>query len=261
MWYPGYWGTAVGYYGGINYGYGYNGYGYYGGYWRGERFFYNRDVNRITNIRITNVYSQRVVERSRFGHVSYYGGPGGTDIRPTSNQLAAGRERRFGAINQQLEQERFARSNPAQRARENRGRPEIAATPRPGEFRGSGIVRATRAGAAYKEPPREVRGGREAGRSAPAPVERVPARNFPQQAAPNRQMERGAPAQPRNERPVYRNNNPGAVQRNQREAHPPQARQAEPRRTEARPQERNAHPQNEGKREGGNGRGPGRGHQ
>src|SRR6266567_3906836 len=33
VWYEGYWGPVVGFYGGINYGFGYNGFGYYGGYW------------------------------------------------------------------------------------------------------------------------------------------------------------------------------------------------------------------------------------
>src|ERR1017187_10551898 len=38
-WYPGYWGLNVGYYGGINYGFGYFGTGFYGGFWEGGRFF------------------------------------------------------------------------------------------------------------------------------------------------------------------------------------------------------------------------------
>ena len=33
VWHPGYWGPQVGFYGGINYGYGYGGRGYEGGYW------------------------------------------------------------------------------------------------------------------------------------------------------------------------------------------------------------------------------------
>src|SRR3974377_487169 len=34
----GYWGTRIGFYGGINYGFGYTGFGYHGGYWRGDAF-------------------------------------------------------------------------------------------------------------------------------------------------------------------------------------------------------------------------------
>jgi hypothetical protein len=47
LWYPGYWGLTVGYYGGINYGFGYFGTGFYGGYWHGGRFFYNGAYNHL----------------------------------------------------------------------------------------------------------------------------------------------------------------------------------------------------------------------
>ncbi|MEO6923394.1 MAG: YXWGXW repeat-containing protein, partial [Bryocella sp.] len=42
LWNAGYWGRNIGYYGGINYGYGYFGSGFYGGYWNSGRFMYNR---------------------------------------------------------------------------------------------------------------------------------------------------------------------------------------------------------------------------
>src|SRR5580698_10393031 len=42
FWHAGYWGRSIGYYGGINYGFGYFGTGFYGGYWNGGRFWYNR---------------------------------------------------------------------------------------------------------------------------------------------------------------------------------------------------------------------------
>ncbi len=41
-WFPGRWGLSVGYYGGINYGFGYFGVGFYGGFWAGSHFMYNR---------------------------------------------------------------------------------------------------------------------------------------------------------------------------------------------------------------------------
>ena len=37
----GYWGPHVGFYGGINYGFGYGGVGYEGGRWEGGHFAYN----------------------------------------------------------------------------------------------------------------------------------------------------------------------------------------------------------------------------
>src|SRR5277367_999403 len=47
LWNPGYWGPTVGFYGGINYGFGYGGHGYEGGYWNGGHFFYNREVTHV----------------------------------------------------------------------------------------------------------------------------------------------------------------------------------------------------------------------
>src|ERR1700756_4315444 len=44
LWNDGYWGPTVGFYGGINYGFGYTGEGFYGGEWRGRSFYYNRAV-------------------------------------------------------------------------------------------------------------------------------------------------------------------------------------------------------------------------
>jgi uncharacterized membrane protein YgcG len=47
FWYPGYWGRTVGYYGGINYGFGYFGVGFWGGYWNGGHYFYNGAYNHL----------------------------------------------------------------------------------------------------------------------------------------------------------------------------------------------------------------------
>src|ERR1039458_1832656 len=43
-WHRGYWGPHVGFYGGINYGFGYLGVGFVGGEWRGREVYYNRCV-------------------------------------------------------------------------------------------------------------------------------------------------------------------------------------------------------------------------
>jgi len=47
VWSPGYWGRHVGYYGDVNYGFGYFGVGFWGGYWNGGHFFYNREYNHL----------------------------------------------------------------------------------------------------------------------------------------------------------------------------------------------------------------------
>jgi hypothetical protein len=53
----GYWAPHVGFYGGINYGFGYNGAEYYGGRWDNGRYFHNSAVNNLGAARITNVYN------------------------------------------------------------------------------------------------------------------------------------------------------------------------------------------------------------
>src|SRR5580693_6865854 len=61
LWTPGYWGWGGGFYGGINYGFGYGGVGFFGGEWRGGAFFYNRAVVNVSSVHITNVYENRTV--------------------------------------------------------------------------------------------------------------------------------------------------------------------------------------------------------
>jgi len=47
VFHPGYWGRHVGYYGGVNYGFGYMGIGFAGGMWRGGAFAYNAAVVHV----------------------------------------------------------------------------------------------------------------------------------------------------------------------------------------------------------------------
>src|SRR5215469_273131 len=144
-WHPGYWGLTVGFYGGINYGYGYPGNGYYGGQWRGRDFYYNRSVNNVnvTNIHIT--YNTTVVNNVNVTRVSYNGGQGGVNARPTAVQESAMRERHIEATSAQQQHERTAGADHSSLASVNHGRPEIAATPKPAAFRGEGVVRASNA--------------------------------------------------------------------------------------------------------------------
>lgn len=270
-WHRGYWGLSVGFYGGINYGYGYTGFGYYGGYWRGGRFFYNRAVNRIMTRNITHVYYRGVREHTRFRHVSYHGGPGGTIARATRAQMAAARTRRYGPVRSQVRHARFARSDPALRARANRGRPGIAATPRPGRFRGNGIERATRAGAPYREPARRANGrsapyrtfNRQENRRAPSANARryTEPRGRVQRSDPARgRAERAAPrydqgARQRAERPTNRSYQHASIQRGRPQERPSQARRAE---SQGRPEGNTNHGRS-GNDHGGNGRGHGHG--
>ena len=57
VFYDGYWGPHIGFYGGINYGFGYFGVGFEGGRWDNGHFFYNRSVNNVNINEIHNVYN------------------------------------------------------------------------------------------------------------------------------------------------------------------------------------------------------------
>lgn len=140
-WHPGYWGRTVGFYGGINYGYGYIGVGYVGGAWRGNAFFYNRAVSNVNVTYIHNTYNETVVNRTTGSRVSYNGGSGGTTLRATQEQMTYARERHTSPTASQVRQQQLAMNDPAQRFSANAGRPQIVATARPGAFTGPGAVR------------------------------------------------------------------------------------------------------------------------
>jgi YXWGXW repeat-containing protein len=164
VFYDGYWGPHIGFYGGINYGFGYFGVGFLGGRWDGGHFFYNRAVLNVNVTEIHNVYNTTVENNVTVNRVSYNGGNGGVTARPTGDEEAAAHERHVGPVAAQTQHLQEARSNPQQRASANQGRPPVAATARPGEFSGNGVVKASEAGGHYTPP--ATRGG---GGSAPAP--------------------------------------------------------------------------------------------
>src|SRR3984885_2747742 len=145
-WNEGYWGQSVGFYGGVNYGFGYGGVGYGGGYWNNGAFFYNRSVNNVNVTNITNVYSKTVINETTVNHVSYNGGQGGISARPTTAEETAMHERHTPATPLQTEHVHAASTNHALLASVNQRLPAVAATAKPGEFSGSGGVAAKTAG-------------------------------------------------------------------------------------------------------------------
>ena len=140
IWNAGYWGPQVGFYGGINYGFGYSGVGYAGGYWRGSNFFYNSRVNNVNVAIVHNVYQRNVVIHNT--HVSYNGGRGGVTARPTAAQERFAREHHTGPTAAQEQHVSAARSDRNQFASANHGRPAVRATERPGEFKSAKVVQA-----------------------------------------------------------------------------------------------------------------------
>src|SRR4029077_20255141 len=112
VWREGYWGPEIGFYGGISYGFGYVGVGYEGGYWENGAFFYNRSVNNITNVtNITNVYNKTVINNVTVNNVSYNGGTGGTEARPTPKEEAAANQRHVPPTSTQVEHVHTASTN------------------------------------------------------------------------------------------------------------------------------------------------------
>jgi hypothetical protein len=116
----GYWGLHVGFYGGVSYGYGYFGDGYEGGRWQDGHFFYNRSVNNVNITNIHNVYNTTVIHNNE-NRVSYNGGTGGIDRRPTAQEASFSQERHIPPVAAQNERVQAARGNPEQRASVIRG--------------------------------------------------------------------------------------------------------------------------------------------
>ncbi|HLV88537.1 MAG TPA: hypothetical protein VKV39_16250 [Candidatus Sulfotelmatobacter sp.] len=151
LFHAGYWGPHVGFYGGIDYGFGYFGDGFVGGRWDHDHFFYNRAVVNVNVTNIHNVYNETVV-RNTVNHVSFNGGPGGVAARPRPQDEIADHERHLPPVSAQQQHLQAARGNPQLRASENHGRPPIAATAKPTDFRGNGVIAAREAGGEYHPP-------------------------------------------------------------------------------------------------------------
>src|SRR5271169_3217807 len=83
-WHGGYWGPHVGFYGGVNYGFGYGGVGFGGGAWRGGAFAYNSAVVNVGG-GFRNTYVDRTVINNTtiINHTSY-NGVGGVTAQPTA---------------------------------------------------------------------------------------------------------------------------------------------------------------------------------
>jgi hypothetical protein len=141
LWHAGYWGPHVGFYGGINYGFGYGGVGFVGGRWNGGVFEYNTAVSHVDVTVVHNTYIDKtvVVNNTVVNRVSYNGGQGGLTAHPTPAEQMAANEHHEPPLAAQTQHEHAASQNRAFLASENHGHPAVAATARPGEFSGHGV--------------------------------------------------------------------------------------------------------------------------
>jgi hypothetical protein len=124
----GYWGASVGFYGGIDYGFGYFGNGYEGGRWQNGHFFYNTSLNRVDSNVVHDVYNTPVDES--VNRVSFNGGSGGVNARPTGQEEATARGSHVPAVAAQTQHAWSARNDPHQRFAVNHGAPPVTATAR-----------------------------------------------------------------------------------------------------------------------------------
>src|ERR1019366_1051733 len=130
----GYWGPHVGYYGGVNSGFGYGGVGFAGGYWRGGIFSYNTAVMHVDGGRFPHYEDRGAVEHGYFArgsHVAFSGGPGGIHHDPGAEERFAEHDRHMDRSSFQQQHEEAARSDRGSFARFNGGHPSNGAVDRP----------------------------------------------------------------------------------------------------------------------------------
>lgn len=130
-WHSGYWGPHVGFYGGINYGFGYAGVGFVGGMWAGNVFRYNTAVMNVNTTVVRNVYVNRtVINNTTVVNRTSFNGTGGVVAQPRSEELAAEHEQHFQATSNQISHEQAMSHDRNQLNSFNHGNPSTVAMDR-----------------------------------------------------------------------------------------------------------------------------------
>lgn len=131
VFYPGHWGSHIGFYGGINYGFGYVGTGYEGGYWNGGHFYYNRDYNNVNQNVVHNVYTYQANRNENTSRVSFNGGSKGVQRAPAPQEKAAWHEPVAPRMTTQVQHAKTYQSNRQQFYTVNHGKPPSPAVSKP----------------------------------------------------------------------------------------------------------------------------------
>ena len=290
LFHSGYWGPHVGFYGGVNYGFGYLGQGYDGGYWQGNQFNYNRAVNNINVNNVHNTYVSNVTTVNNYNRVSYNGGAGGIQARPQGQDLQAQRDRHVQATPVQQQHQQLAAQNRLQLASVNGGRPQIAAARTPQDFRQNAVnarpadplqrsIQGVRSGQATagethtlqpgaQSPPNQVQGTRQENSGVLTPQERQDLNqrqnNVNRSIYNNGQTDRravdprGLPRQPYSA--PQQQGRPQQQPQPLMQARPPQPMRQQPMQQQSRPQVQSPSPRPQMQEQrGGGGQGPGGG--
>ncbi len=130
-WHGGYWGPHVGFYGGVNYGFGYGGVGFGGGRWVGGHFSYNTAVANVNTTVVHNTYVNNTVVNNTTVSRTSFNGQGGVAAQPTPAETAAAREEHVNPTSAQSSHETAAASDRQNLASVNHGRPANAAVAHP----------------------------------------------------------------------------------------------------------------------------------
>lgn len=135
VFHDGYWATQVGFYGGVNYGFGYGGGGFAGGEWRGGSFAYNtaavnvdRTVVRTTYVNTTVINNTTIINNT---HTSFNGGPNGVAAIASPQQRVIANQPHLAPTIAQKQHQQVAKQDRANFASVNRGAPVHAAVPHP----------------------------------------------------------------------------------------------------------------------------------
>lgn len=147
MWNEGYWGPEVGFYGGVDYGFGYPGEGFYGGMWRGNDFRYNVSVWHVGG-GFRNTYRAPETWRSPWhSRASFNGGHGGIPARPSPQDQRAMHQPHFQPTPRQVQYRQAIARDPRYQFKTNHGRP-----PRPAMTRVSAAPAIHRAAPPARRP-------------------------------------------------------------------------------------------------------------
>ncbi len=133
IFHEGYWGPHVGFYGGINYGFGYGGVGFAGGRWDGGHFAYNTAVMNVNRTVIHNTYVENVHINNVGLHTSFNGGAGGIQTRPNAQEQQWSHENHIQPTGEQQQHMQMAHADRSNFASANGGHPQNAAMPRVGQ--------------------------------------------------------------------------------------------------------------------------------
>ena len=132
LFHAGYWGPHVGFYGGVNYGFGYGGVGFFGGRWEGGHFAYNTAVMNVNRTVIHNTYVENVHVGNVGVRTSFNGGAGGIQARPSAQERTFMGESHVAPTAQQQQHVQMAAADRTNFASANGGHPQNAAMSRVG---------------------------------------------------------------------------------------------------------------------------------